>query len=353
MKSILLIILLTVTAQGQMTNEHVVIDNLSYLSLIQSQADLTIDHVTNQSFEVYGPVGLEKWLKQSKINYLKPQPVQRKNLLAYPSPEEISKELQSIHESYPQLTELISIGKSVQGRPLWVMRVTNLKNKNRKPKFSYIANMHGDEIVGRHMMLRLLIDLTTSYETDSRIKNLINSTDIYIMPSMNPDGANVARRGNANNRDLNRNFPDFTTKDDKNTIAGRQPETISVMNWLKNKDILLSSNFHGGAEVVNYPWDTAKNDFPHRDFVVDISHRYANRAPYIKASKSFKDGITNGYKWYEVDGGMQDWSYYYHGNIQVTVELSNQKWPDFSKMDYYYSQNRESLLDYIKQVHRL
>ena len=46
----------------------------------------------------------------------------------------------------------------------------------------------------------------------------------------------------------------------------------------------------------------------------------------MRDSTEFPGGIVNGYDWYEVNGGMQDWSYYWHNDLQVTIELSNMKW---------------------------
>ena len=105
--------------------------------------------------------------------------------------------------------------------------------------------------------------LTSEYKTNNeRIVNLINTTEIYIIPSMNPDGAFKKNRGNGSWVDLNRDFPDFTTRDNENSPHGREMETRSVMEWQKNRNFSLSANFHGGAEVVNYPWDTIADQHP-------------------------------------------------------------------------------------------
>src|SRR5690606_27488049 len=131
-----------------------------------------------------------------------------------------------------------------------------------EPEFKYIANMHGDEIVGRELMVLLLEDLTARYsEGNPEITSLINNTEIYIIPSMNPDGAESRRRGNSRWVDLNRNFPDFTT-DNVNRPDGRQPETQAIMAFQASRQFALSANFHGGTECVNYPWDTSGDRFP-------------------------------------------------------------------------------------------
>jgi len=89
-----------------------------------------------------------------------------------------------------------------------------------------------------------------------RIVQLINKTDIYIIPSINPDGFEHGRRSNANFKDLNRNFPDlrFPGRETQGP-HGPEPEVNAIMEWSKKHHFVLSANFHGGALVANYPYD--------------------------------------------------------------------------------------------------
>ena len=70
------------------------------------------------------------------------------------------------------------IGKSVEGRNLTFVRITAPANQGTvlqdRPEFKYIANMHGDEIVGRELMVSLIDDLASKYGTDSRITDILN-----------------------------------------------------------------------------------------------------------------------------------------------------------------------------------
>lgn len=318
--------------------------------IIAAMPDLTIDHVSPMGFEVWGPRGLGQWLSRNQIQAT-PLHTQRKPLIGYPSPEETNNLLAQIHLEFPQITEFIEIGKSAQGRPLFVMKIAGPARgpRDARPEFKFIANMHGDEIVGRELMVYLIRDLASNYGKNQAITNLVNSVQIYIMPSMNPDGAAVQTRANAQGIDLNRDFPDFTTSDNHNNPDGRAPETQAVMRWQAAHHFKLSANFHGGAEVVNYGWDTSPEHHPKFDLIYLLSRNYARLTPYIGNSWQFKDGVTNGYEWYEVNGGMQDWSFYWYNDLQLTVELSKVKWPPYSSILSYYQQNRTALLDFIAQ----
>jgi murein tripeptide amidase MpaA len=319
--------------------------------MLKNRPELTLDHVEKKGFELYGPRGLKEFLVKNNIPHFSMSIASMKARAVYPTPEEIEKELKSITAQYPEITKMFSIGKTSKGRNLWVIKLSNnVKVDDDRPEFKYIANMHGDEIVGREMMLKLIKDLATQYGKDQQVTSLLDRVQIYIMPSMNPDGAAASKRGNGKNVDLNRDFPDFSTNDNKDTLEGRQLETQAVMNWQKERKFVLSANFHGGAEVVNYPWDTAAAKFPQEAYVKQLSLEYADLAPYIGASTAFDNGITNGYAWYEVNGGMQDWSIYFRKDLQLTIEVSNDKWPAYTMVDYYYNQNKAALLRFIERA---
>src|SRR5690606_18189478 len=114
----------------------------------------------------------------------------------------------------------------------------------------------------------------------------------------------------------------------------------------------LSANFHGGTIVANYPWDSKYDLHPLDGFVKELSSGYSELNPDMHRSHEFPGGITNGAAWYVVKGGMQDWSYLWFNDLQITVELSHLKWPPFSKIPEFYSDNRDSMIYFMKQIHR-
>lgn len=113
----------------------------------------------------------------------------------------------------------MSIGKSVENRELYVLVLGAHAQTHTPgiPEMKYIANMHGNEVVGRELLLLLSKYLLENYGTVERVTKLLNTTRIHILPSMNPDGYerstigdsnSMNGRANANGVDLNRNFPD-------------------------------------------------------------------------------------------------------------------------------------------------
>ena len=112
------------------------------------------------------------------------------------------------------------------GRKLWVVKIaTEKKRPDLKPMVKYLANMHGNEAVGKELMIGLIEYLAETYQKGSNpeITQLVSTMDIHLMPSMNPDGfenssigfcsQSPTGRHNMHDVDLNRNFP---TWDDQN-----------------------------------------------------------------------------------------------------------------------------------------
>ncbi|MCF8060376.1 MAG: hypothetical protein K9K67_13830 [Bacteriovoracaceae bacterium] len=328
-------------------------EDQSYIKTFTEQ-NLAIDHPNSAGYELYGPKGLEQYLKDLKLEYVPLDEGLDKNFGEYPYPEEIYSRLKILVDQNPDILQSFSIGKSSKNRELFVVKISdNVAIDEFEPEFKYIGNMHGNEIVGRDMLVLFIEDLVNRYRAGEKdVVNIINSTEIFIMPTMNPDGSATKSRGNDHWQDLNRNFPDFTTSDNVNTVKGREPETQAVMNWQKSRHFSLSANFHGGSKVVNYPWDTTGDPAPLTDLIRDLSLLYASTVPGFYDNPRFAQGVTNGFRWYHVDGGMQDWSYNWHNDLQVTIELSNNKWPSYSEIPNYYQDNKKALLSFLMKIHQ-
>ncbi|XP_075065612.1 carboxypeptidase M [Mixophyes fleayi] len=283
---------------------------------------------------------------------------------SYHNTQQLENILMDFNTKYPAITYLHSIGKSVEGRDLWVFVVGKNPTKHTIgiPEFKYVANMHGNEAIGREIILHLIEYLLTSYQSDPNITQLITNTRIHVMPSMNPDGfeasvyldcTSVTGRYNAKGFDLNRNFPDaFETN-----TAEIQPETQAVMDWIKSENFVLSANFHGGAMVASYSYDNSYTVPPDNDVLRYLALLYSkNNAPMYNGIScentiSFTDGITSGASWYKLQGGMQDYNYIFSQCVEITLEVSCCKYPDSSTLQQYWIDNKVSVIEYMKQVH--
>ena len=241
-------------------------------------------------------------------------------------------------------------------RHLLGVRINN-GSPEGKPKFLYTSTMHGDEITGMILMLRLINELCTS--NDSQIVELVNNLDIYIMPLTNPDGTykggnntvNSAQRYNGNNVDLNRNYKDYYkgAHPDGNSY---EDETVWTMAMGDENLFTMSANYHGGAEVMNYPWDAVYDDHADKNWYEYVCTQYVQIARQTYSSymsDTYSDGVTSGAAWYVITGSRQDYMNAYAQCREVTVECSTTKTPSASSLPSYWNYNRNSMLAFMEQ----
>jgi len=293
------------------------------------------------------------------------QPDGAKALGQYHTYASLTSDLQAYAAAHPEICRLTTLGASVQGRQLWALLITDDPDvEEDEPEFKYISTIHGDELLGMEMCMYFIDLLLTGYGAESRITDLVDSTAIWVVPLMNPDGREIGQRYNAQGHDLNRSFPAFP-EDFTDTMysgqavptTGYPPEVLHVMRWVAENAFTLSACFHGGAQVVNYPYDNdgkpSGTDSPSPDDALfrDVSLRYSTHNVDMFNSVTFEDGITNGAAWYVITGGMQDWNYRYACCNDVTIELAVPKIPNATTLPDYWSKNEESMLAYLEAVH--
>ena len=287
----------------------------------------------------------------------------------------------------------------------------------------YVGNMHGDEAVGRQLIYYLAHYLLTNYNRYRNLKfdkwRLIFSPQVLCgkvssgqhrdLPPPFPQpgwilsvlflpprllsmqtqvwistmitkylSGNYFRsegRTNANNVDLNRDFPHIwgpTNISYSALVADRQPETVSMINWIMSKPWVLSANFHGGAVVASYPYDSLSprpaHTRTHRGLASlapdnevlrlvlwlpfsihlflctrELALAYSMNNPVMyNQTKRFKcmrgsggpfpEGVTNGAYWYDLSGSMQDFTYWFTSSMEITLEVSCCKYPHHAEL---------------------
>ncbi len=276
----------------------------------------------------------------------------------YPTYEAYEQLMFDFADAYPDLCSIYTIGTLNSGRRLLAARINNGETAG-KPEFLYTATIHGDETTGYILMLRLIEYLLENYGSDNRITELVDNIDIWINPLANPNGTywggnhtvNGSRRGNANNIDLNRNYPDPEDGPHPDGNAW-QEETVYFMDFAEERRFIMSSNFHGGAEVINYPYDTWQRFHADHDWWYFVSREYADTAQYHSPYgylTDYDNGIVQGYEWYSISGGRQDYMNYFQACRECTMEISYIKTLPPSQLPNLWEYNYRSLLNYLEQ----
>ncbi|MBO4600444.1 MAG: hypothetical protein J5641_06865, partial [Bacteroidales bacterium] len=281
----------------------------------------------------------------------------------YPTYEVYLAMMQRFVDSFPDLCHLDTIGTSIQGRLILSLAITGSSlNDMYRPEFFYSSTMHGDEVTGFYLMLRLCDTLLRSYGTSQDITNLLDRTRICINPLSNPDGTyhggnhTVARawRYNADMVDLNRNYPDPFGSEQLDPL---QPENEAMIAYVEQHSFRLSANLHGGSEVMNYPWDSFTSSQRLNEFSEwwkVVSKRFVDTCRLVDDNR-FRDvtpsGYINGGDWYVISGGRQDYFNYYHNMREITMELSTAKTLASERLNYYWNCQSHALINYIKEIH--
>lgn len=330
---------------------------------------------------------------------------------SYQSNTQMVNILKRTEERCPNIAKTYSIGHSSEGRELLVIEFSNNPGQHEllEPEMKYVANMHGNEVLGRQLLIYLAQYLCSEYlRGNERIQALVNSTRIHILPSMNPDGYEAAvvgqqdssygddegysraenwniGRNNAQNIDLNRNFPDLTSivyrrrrnkryRSDHIPIPdfywfGKvAPETYAVMKWIRSLPFVLSASFRSGDLVVSYPYDLSKHPLEHNMFsptpddkvfrflskIYATSHERMSHENALCGSSRAQSqkGVINGAQWSSFAGGMQDFNYLHSNCFEVTVSLGCDKFPPEEELFNTWHDNTDALITFIEAAHR-
>ena len=329
---------------------------------------ISIDHKTTaqkafayankKEFQEFLKLGIEYQIINQKVDLFTVDK-SRSSWDYYPTYSEYESMMESFQNSFPSICKLHNLGTLSSGHKILCVQISgNVGVSENEPSFLYTSSMHGNELTGYVLMLRLIDELLNGYGINSQYTNLINEVDIWINPLANPDGAYYggdnsienATRYNANFVDLNRNFPDILNGDHPDGNEW-QEETLIFMDLSDSIAFSMSSNLHTGAEVFNYPWDAWSNLTADDDWWQNIGRVYVDTLQTYSPSSftNFDNGITNGWDWYEVHGGRQDFMNYFKLCRESTLEISSNKIPNPTTLPDFWFSNGPSLINYIQQ----
>ena len=288
----------------------------------------------------------------------------------YPSYEVYTQLLQHFQDSFPNLCRIDTILDTTPHPTLhhsiFAIHISNtLGQVTTKPAFLYSSTMHGTEVVGYYLMLHLADYILNNATTDSAVVRILDNVDLYICPLENPDGTyhlsndmiwqggGYSTYHNYNDVQLNRNYPHLPGF---GTTANIQPETQAIMDWVTPIHFVMSVNFHCGAELLNYPWDswtTSQRPHADADWFRYVCQNYATLCH--AQDTSFMHGsngraVIDGGDWSVVYGSRQDYMTYYQRCREVTIETSlTHVVRDPVKLQSFWTNTKDALLSYVME----
>ena len=133
---------------------------------------------------------------------------------SYHDYDRLTAELTSLKQAHPGLMQMESIGRSTEGRRIWLVTITKGAGPSSRPRVWFDGATHGSEVIGSESMLHYIHFLLDKYRTEATARKIVDGFITYVVPMVNPDGVEHGKnsddyrdaRKNSNLVDLNRNF---------------------------------------------------------------------------------------------------------------------------------------------------
>jgi carboxypeptidase T len=255
----------------------------------------------------------------------------------YKNPQEVEEFLFDIHARYPEYTKLKEIGKTLEGRPIWAIKITGSEENVQKSVFFINGMHHAREVMTPEITTDMVEYLVTRYRSDDKVTKWMDETVIWVLPMFNLDGNNMMWNGNPmwrkNTRDghgvdINRNYPtawntcrgssgSTWAQDYRGVSPASEPETQAMMNFIGSIKPVFSISYHSYSEIVIYPFGCGPKLPPEIEPVVSIGKELGQILDY-----------EPGTSWellYNVDGGDIDYLYTEHQVIPYVVEVNSSR----------------------------
>ncbi len=289
---------------------------------------------------------------------------------------EMSADVAAVAAAHPSIVERLSIGKSYQGRTIWAVKISdNVAVDENEPEVLFDGLTHSDEHMGLEMTLRIMHWLVDGYGTDTRVTNIVNSREIWIILAVNPDGAEYDIAGGkfhfwrknrqpnkgttAIGTDINRNFgyhwgiAEGRTSRNPAAITYMGPSAFSTPEARNVRDFLASRvvngrqqirtaiTFHESGRLVMWPYGYTLKDIP-SDMTVDDHNALAIIGKHMASTSKYKPEQASDL--YLTSGTTRDYEYGTYRIFSYTFEMSVKDYPDDSLIASETGRNKEAVL---------
>ena len=286
--------------------------------------------------------------------------------------------LDDMRAKYPNLIsakDTVADIHTHEGNPIYWLRISNTPDMdNDNPEVLYTALHHAREANSLSQMIFYMWYVLENYETDDEIKYLVDNTEMYFMPCVNPDGylwnqttdpdggglwrknRYVDENGETKGVDLNRNYDYEWGVDDqgsspnpnndtyRGTSGFSEPETQAVRDFSIQHEFQIALNYHTFGNLLIHPWG-------YSDSVTDEDSTFQALGDIMISENNFTLGTGTETVGYVVNGDSDDWMYGAAGIYAMTPEVGPQNfgfWPPANAIDQL---NKSSLLMNLRTAH--
>ena len=264
---------------------------------------------------------------------------------AYHSYLELETDMLVLQQKYPNIVKVFDIGDSLEKRNIYAMKISdNVALEEDEAEVLFLGCHHAREWISVEVPFLLGKYLAENYATDPDIKRLVDQSEIWIVPLVNPDGLEYTihvyrywrknRRDNGNSNfgvDINRNYgykwgidnagssPNPASEVYRGTAAFSEPETRAVRDLFLSKDFQAMISFHSFSQVILYPWGYTKlpsdKDAQMKEIAAEMS------AKIQAVNGQLYDYGQSGTSLYLTNGDVTDWTFAMTGIPSYTIEL--------------------------------
>jgi len=298
--------------------------DLAYEILIEDVSKFYVDRNEGKSFDVNDYKGVSEWEVPENFTF--------GSMSGHATFDEVVAHLDNMYSLFPDLiTQKESIGQSIEGRDLWMVKISDNPTVNEtEPEVLYTSLHHAREPAGLMTNLFFMYYVLENYESDPLIQTLVNNTELYFVLVINPDGYvyneinnpngggmwRKNRRDNGNGSfgvDPNRNYgymwgldntgssPDPWDEDYRGTAPFSEPETQAIRDFCEAHEFKNAMNYHTHGNLLLYAWGYTPE--PCEDDAVYFAHSVAYT---IDNNYTYGAGSTT---IYPTNGGSDDWMY--------------------------------------------
>lgn len=310
-------------------------------------------------------------LKNAEINFYvsEVKGVSRGPDAEYQNPEEVEAYLRDYNLRFPELTKLVSIGKSLEGRDIWALKISDnaIERELEEPVHLFNSMHHAREVMSPEVGLDIIEYLLGNYDTDAKVAKWVDNNEIWVMPMFNVDGNNKMWNEDSwwrkNTRggygvDINRNYPTGwgscrgssgwrSSQTYRGEAPASEPETQVMMAFIEDIRPVFDISYHSYSELVIYPYGCGPKRTSTKEVVEKIGKEIAGLLDY-----------TPGTAWetlYNADGGDIDWMYEAFQVIPYVIELNGRSegfHPDYAKWrDKTVKRNRAGWQHLLERAH--
>jgi hypothetical protein len=264
-------------------------------------------------------------------------------LADYTDPVELSNFMDQVVAAHPDLAaKSISQGTLFEGQTQYVLHITkDVGVANERPAFLFDAQHHAREVMTPEIARDFIDYLTSQYATDAQVRRWVDNINIYIVGSVNPDGAMYVFNTDPSWRrnrhpscgvDNNRNYPTLwgacngstascSSDTNRGASPGSEPETQGLIQLTASVRPFFALSYHSYGEYLMYSYGC--NDPDERAALDEV-------AQGLNATLQNDVGVTGQYStgpiWstiYLADGGSVDTQYNQYGAYAYVIEVNS------------------------------